>query len=310
MNLPVRIATRGSPLALAQAHEVRDRLRAAHATLAAEDAVVITPYSTTGDRIQSQPLADIGGKGLFTKEIEEALLDGRADIAVHSMKDVPTELPDGLVLDALLPREDPRDALISTAARSIAGLPMGARVGTASLRRRALLLSARPDIRIEPLRGNVGTRLRRIEEGDFDATILAVAGLNRLGLAPSAMTPIDSDDMLPATCQGAIGIECRADDADTRLLLAALNDRPTAICVAAERAFLAALDGSCRTPIAGLATLSGEMVSFRGLIVRPDGSETLATQREAAAGDAALLGKALGDELRGRAGPGFFDDAD
>jgi len=308
MTLPVKIATRGSPLALAQAHQVRDRLRAAHAALAAEDAVVITPYSTTGDRIQSQSLADIGGKGLFTKEIEEALLDGSADIAVHSMKDVPTELPDGLVLEALLPREDPRDALISTAARSIADLPMGARVGTASLRRRALLLSARPDFRVESLRGNVGTRLRRIEDGDFDATILAVAGLNRLDLAPPSMTPIDTDDMLPAICQGAIGIECRAADADTRRLLAALNDRPTAICVAAERAFLAALDGSCQTPIAGLATLAGERVSLRGLIVRPDGSETLATQREADAGDAVLLGKALGDELRGRAGPGFFDD--
>jgi hydroxymethylbilane synthase len=308
MTYPVRIATRGSPLALAQAHEVKNRLRAAHASLAADDAIEIKTYRTTGDRIQSRPLAEIGGKGLFTKEIEEALLDGSADIAVHSMKDVPTELPDGLVLDTLLPREDPRDALISLSAKSLADLPMGARIGTGSLRRRAILLSARPDLRIEPLRGNVGTRLDRIRQGDFDATLLAVAGLNRLGMAGAETIPIDPDDMLPATCQGAIGIECREDDQNTRTLLAALNHSATAICIAAERAFLGALDGSCRTPIAGLATISGDRVSLRGLIVRPDGSETLAAQDDAPCADAALLGRTLGEALRGRAGPGFFDD--
>jgi hydroxymethylbilane synthase len=308
MTYPVRIATRGSPLALAQAHEVKNRLRSAHAALAADDAIEIRTYKTTGDRILSQPLAEIGGKGLFTKEIEEALLDGSADIAVHSMKDVPTELPDGLVLETLLPREDPRDALISLSAKSIVDLPMGARVGTGSLRRRAILLSARPDLRIEPLRGNVGTRLDRIRQGDFDATLLAVAGLNRLGMAGAETKPIDPDDMLPATCQGAIGIECREGDQDTRTLLAALNHSATAICIAAERAFLGALDGSCRTPIAGLATLSGDCVSLRGLIVRPDGSETLAAQDDAPSADAALLGRTLGEALRGRAGPGFFDE--
>ncbi len=306
MKRPLRIATRGSPLALAQAHEVRDRLRAAHAGLESDDAVEIRTYRTTGDRIQSRPLGEIGGKGLFTKEIEEALLDGSADIAVHSMKDMPTELPDGLVIDALLPREDPRDALISLSAKSISELPMGARIGTASLRRQAILLSVRPDFRIEPLRGNVGTRLGRIEQGDFDATLLAVAGLNRLGLKDAPRTPIDPDDMLPAPCQGAIGIECRADDAETRKIVAALNDEPTTICVAAERAFLAALDGSCRTPIAGLACLADGRVSLRGMIVRPDGSETHAAQNDAPAADAALLGRMLGEALRARAGSGFF----
>lgn len=306
MNRPLRIATRGSPLALAQAHEVRDRLRAAHPVLEDDDAVEITTYRTTGDRIQTRTLGDIGGKGLFTKEIEEALLDGSADLAVHSMKDMPTELPDGLIIEVLLPREDPRDALISLSARTIAELPMGARIGTASLRRQAILLSVRPDFRVEALRGNVGTRLGRIEQGDFDATLLAVAGLNRLGLTEAPMTPIDPDDMLPATCQGAIGIECRADDAETRELVAALNDPATSVCIAAERAFLAALDGSCRTPIAGLATIAGERVSLRGLIVRPDGSETHAAQDDAPTGDAALLGRTLGETLKSRAGDGFL----
>ncbi|MEE8332881.1 MAG: hydroxymethylbilane synthase [Alphaproteobacteria bacterium] len=308
MGAHLRIATRGSPLALAQAHETRDRLAAAHEALGAEDAVSIETYRTTGDRIQSGPLADIGGKGLFTKEIEEALLDGRADIAVHSMKDVPTELPDGLIMAALLPREDVRDALIARQATALDQLPAGARVGTASLRRKALLLAKRPDIRVETLRGNVQTRLERIEAGEFEATFLAAAGLKRLGLIDRASALLDPDDMLPAVCQGAIGIECRADDGKTLALLAALNHEETASRIAAERAFLAALDGSCRTPIAALATLEGDAIRLRGLIVRPDGSETLAAERAAPVGDARALGRDIGDELRRRAGPGFFDE--
>ena len=307
MTAALRIATRGSPLALAQAHEVRDRLAAAHPALAEDGAVEITPYRTTGDRLQSGTLADVGGKGLFTREIEEALLQGRADIAVHSMKDMPTVLPDGLVIAALLPREDPRDALIAPTATTLAELPRGATVGTASLRRKAILLSARPDARVVTLRGNVQTRLAKIEAGEMDATFLAAAGLKRLGLLDRARALLDPDEMLPAVCQGAIGVECRADDAPTCHLLAAIDDAPTATCVAAERAFLFALDGSCRTPIAGLATLAGGRLTLRGLIVRPDGSETLAARRDGDASDAAALGAALGEDLRSRAGPGFFD---
>jgi len=308
MAPPLRIATRGSPLALAQANETRDRLAAAHEALGADGAVSIETYRTTGDRMQAGPLADIGGKGLFTKEIEDALLDKRADIAVHSMKDMPTVLPDGLIIAALLPREDVRDALIARDIIALDQLPSGARIGTASLRRKALLLAQRPDLAVAPLRGNVETRLARIEAGELDATLLAVAGLKRLGLIGRASALLDPDDMLPAVCQGAIGIECRADDVETRALLAALNHDETARQVAAERAFLAALDGSCRTPIAGLATLEGDTIRLRGLIVRPDGSETLAAERTAPVGDAERLGRDIGDELRRRAGPGFFDE--
>ena len=309
MIVALRIATRGSPLALAQAHEVRDRLAAAHPALAEDGAVEITPYRTTGDRLRSGTLADVGGKGLFTREIEEALLDGRADIAVHSMKDLPTVLPDGLAIAALLPREDARDALIAHGAARIAALPQGATVGTASLRRQAILLAARPDLRVVPLRGNVETRLARVASGEFAATLLAVAGLKRLGLLDRATAILEPDEMLPAVCQGAIGIECRAGDDRTRALLAAVDDPDTACRVAAERAFLAALDGSCRTPIAGLATLAGDRLALRGLIVRPDGSEIIADRGEGRAADAAALGRALGEALRGRAGPGFFAGA-
>jgi len=308
MALPLRIATRGSPLALAQARETRDRLAAEHDALLPDAAVTTETYRTTGDRMQAGPLAEIGGKGLFTKEIEEALLDGRADIAVHSMKDVPTELPDGLIIAALLPREDVRDALIARQVTALDQLPSGARVGTASLRRKAQLLSHRPDLRVEPLRGNVQTRLDRVAAGEMDATLLAAAGLNRLGLANRISALLDPDEMLPAVCQGAIGIECRADDTETRDLLAALDHPETARRVAAERAFLAALDGSCRTPIAGLAMLFGDTLHLRGLIVRPDGSETLTAERTAPASDAEQVGRDVGEELRRRAGPGFFDE--
>jgi hydroxymethylbilane synthase len=308
MSAKLCIATRGSPLALAQAHEVRDRLKACHAELAADGAVEILVITTTGDRMQAGPLAEAGGKGLFTKEIEEALLDGRADIAVHSMKDVPTWLPDGLIIDCLLPREDPRDAFISHNAASIAALPEGAVVGTASLRRKAILLHARPDLRIETLRGNVETRLAKLADGVVDATLLALAGLRRLGKASSATAILETGEMLPAVCQGAVGIELRADDGPVRELVAAIHHCPTAIRVAAERAFLAALDGSCRTPIAGLAELAGDRLAFRGLVVRPDGSEMIETARTGPATDAAALGRDAGEELRQKAGPGFFDE--
>jgi len=305
----LRIATRGSPLALAQAREVERRLAAAHARLAAPGAIEIVPMHTAGDRLQLGSLADAGGKGLFTKEIEDALLDRRADIAVHSMKDLPTALPAGLIIAALLPREDPRDALIAGHARRIVEIPHGTVVGTASLRRKAMLLHRRPDLAVVPLRGNVDTRLKRIAEGAVGATFLAIAGLKRLGLADRASAILDPDEMLPAVCQGAIGIECRAGDDATRALLASLDDRPTAICAAAERAFLAALDGSCRTPIGGLAVLDGDKVHLRGLIVRPDGSEALTVERRGAVADAASLGADAGDELRVRAPAGFFADA-
>ncbi|MDA1323838.1 MAG: hydroxymethylbilane synthase [Proteobacteria bacterium] len=308
MTASLRIATRGSPLALVQANETRDRLAAAHPDLAAPGAIEITTYRTTGDRQQVGSLSDIGGKGLFTKEIEDALLDGSADIAVHSMKDVPTILPDGLVMAAYLPREDPRDAFIAHTATGLADLPHGATVGTASLRRKAILLSARPDIKIEVLRGNVETRLNKIEAGEMDATFLAAAGLKRLGLFDRARSVLSPDDMLPAVCQGAIGIECREDDVKTRSWLAAINHTDTETCVAAERAFLAALDGSCRTPIAALATINGDILTLRGLIVRPDGSETLAAQQDGGLADASNMGRLMGDGLHRRAGPGFFDE--
>ncbi len=249
----LRLGTRGSPLALAQANEVRARLIAAHPELAAEDAVEIVAITTTGDKIQDRTLAEIGGKGLFTKEIEEALLAGRIDAAVHSMKDVPTWLPEGLEISTILPREDPRDALFSTGGQDLAGLPAGSVVGTASLRRQAQVLLARPDLRVVPLRGNVQTRLRKLAEGQVDATLLAMAGLKRLGKSGEVSAVLAPEVMLPAVAQGAIGIEVRGDDASTRDTLAALDDADSAIRVAAERACLAVLDGSCRTPIAAFA---------------------------------------------------------
>ncbi len=291
---------------------VRDILAAAHPELAAEDAIEVLPMRTTGDKIQVGSLASAGGKGLFTKEIEEALLDNTADIAVHSMKDVPTVLPTGLALKALLPREDPRDALIAhdSSIKCLADLPVGARVGTASLRRKALLLSARPDVRIEILRGNVQTRLDKVKAGEFEATFLAVAGLKRLGLSDNVTAILEPDDMLPAVCQGAIGIECREDDMPTCEFLAKINHAETEIRTQAERAFLELLDGSCRTPIGGLATIDETSLSFRGLIVRPDGSEVHAAQRDGGVEDAIQIGIAVGEDLRARAGSGFFDEND
>ncbi len=301
----LRIGTRGSPLALAQANEVRDRLADAHTALPA-DAIEIVVISTTGDRVQDRPLAEIGGKGLFTLEIEEGLSSGDIDLAVHSMKDMPTELPRGLDIPCLLPREDPRDVLISHSATGLADLPQGAVIGSASLRRRAQLLHRRPDLEMVNLRGNVQTRLRKVEAGEVDATLLALAGLKRLGLAGRGEIALPPEVMLPAVAQGAIGIECRADDDRILALLAPLNDATTATCVAAERGLLAALDGSCRTPIAGHAVLKGEDLHLRALVLRPDGSEALETERRGSAADAATLGRDAGQELRRRAGPDYF----
>ncbi len=308
----VRIGTRGSPLALIQAGEVRDRLIAAHPALAAPDAVVIEVIRTTGDRVRDRALAEIGGKGLFTKEIEQALDDDRIDMAVHSMKDVPTWLPDGLVIDCLLPRADPRDALIAGGAASIADLPRRAVVGSASVRRAAQLRRHRPDLEIVLLRGNVETRLRKLADGEVDATLLALAGLDRLGItAEAGAVALEPDEMLPAVAQGAIGVECRAGDARARELLAAINDPACATRVACERALLAALDGSCRTPIAGLAVLDdGGGLTLRALVAKLDGSAIHETSLTGAAEDALAIGADAGRELLAIAGPGFLDHLD
>jgi len=300
---PLRIGTRGSPLALAQAHETRDRLRVAHAL--PQDAFEIVVIKVTGDAVQDRALAEIGGKGLFTKEIEEALAGGLIDIAVHSMKDMPTALPDGMEIACLLPREDVRDAFISPAHRTIADLPAGAVVGTSSLRRRAQLLHRRPDLRVVEFRGNVQTRMRKLSAGVAEATFLAAAGLHRLGHAVEAA--IEPEEMLPAVAQGAIGIEIRAEDTHTQALLAPIHHADTALRLAAERRFLYGLDGSCRTPIAGLAVLEGDRIWLRGEIVRPDGSESLATERRGPVSDAAALGADAAEELRARGGTGFFE---
>jgi hydroxymethylbilane synthase len=301
--IPIRIGTRGSPLALAQARETRERLAAAHPALAAPEAVEIVVIKTTGDMVQDRPLAAIGGKGLFTKEIEEALLDRRIDLAVHSMKDMPTILPEGLAILALLPREDPRDVLFrrDDAAGGLATLAPGAVVGTSSLRRQAQILARRPDLVIVPFRGNVDTRLGKLAEGRADATVLALAGLRRLGRGDRPMDILSVEEMLPAVAQGAIGLEGRAGDARIEALLAPLHDSATGSCVAAERALLAALDGSCRTPIAALAELSpGGRLSLRALTATPDGRRVAATAREGGRADAVRLGEDAGAELRAR----------
>ncbi len=303
----LRVGSRGSPLALAQAREVKQRLAAAAGLDG--DLIEIKVIRTTGDVIQDRPLAEAGGKGLFTKEIEEALLSGLIDLAVHSTKDMPTVLPPGLVLAGCLPREDARDAFISRKASSLGALPAGAVVGTASLRRQAMVKRLRPDLDVVSLRGNVETRLRKLDSGEVDATLLAVAGLKRLGLLSAATAILDADEFLPAVGQGAIAIETRADDAASRVLVAAIDDADTATAIAAERAFLAVLDGSCRTPIGGHARLRADTVRFRGMIIRPDGTEALEVFREGHRDDAARLGADAGRELKERAGAGFFEGA-
>ncbi len=307
-DTPLRIGTRGSPLALAQAHETRARLAAAHDL--PEEAFEVVVIKTTGDDRTlidaDRPLKEIGNKGLFTKEIEEALLGFAIDIAVHSMKDMPTAQPEGLVLDCLLPREDVRDAFVSLAHGGIAELPEGAVVGTSSLRRRSQLLHRRPDLKVVEFRGNVQTRLKKLGDGVAAATFLACAGLNRLGMTEVPASPIAPEDMLPAVAQGAIGIERRASDSRAAEMLAAIHNDDTGTRLAAERSFLAALDGSCETPIAALALLDGSQVHLRGEILKPDGSACFGGERRGSATDGALLGADLAAELLSRAGPGFL----
>ncbi len=307
-SAPFRIGTRGSPLALAQAHETRDRLMEAFDLSA--DAFEIVVIKTTGDDralIDADiALKTIGNKGLFTKEIEEALIAGRIDIAVHSMKDMPVLQPEGLVLDTYLPREDVRDAFVSIAALNMADLPSGALIGTSSLRRRAQLLARRPDLRLAEFRGNVQTRLKKLHDGVADGTFLAMAGLRRLGMTDVPHVAITVDDMLPAVAQGAIGIERRINDERAKTLLAALHDVATGQRIDAERAFLGALDGSCETPIAALAEIDGKSLRLRGEILREDGSATYADDVSGLIADGPQMGRDMAARLLDQAGPGFF----
>ncbi len=304
---PLRIGTRGSPLALIQANAVRLALIAAGAD---SDEIEIVPIRTSGDAVRDRALADVGGKGLFTKELETALLDRRIDLAVHSMKDVPTWLPDGLAITAMLPREDPRDVLLVAKRlgpiHRIDDLPRGARVGTAALRRQAQLLHRRPDLRIGLLRGNVETRLAKLDAGEVDATLLALAGLRRLDIAVADDAILDPDVLVPAVAQGAIGIEVRADEPALRGLMARIDDRATSIAVSCERAMLEVLDGSCRTPIGGLAVLDGDRLTLDGLVAMPDGSALHRRHADGAAGDPIALGRGVGEALRAAAGSEFF----
>ncbi|MDP5361814.1 MAG: hydroxymethylbilane synthase [Paracoccaceae bacterium] len=301
---PFNIGTRGSPLALAQAHETRSRLMAAFDL--PEDAFAICVIKVMGDAIQDRPLKEIGGKGLFTREIEEALLDGSIDIAVHSMKDMPVEQPGGLLLDTYLPREDVRDAFVSLHAKGLDDLAKGATVGTSSLRRRSQLLAKRPDLNIVEFRGNVQTRLKKLGDGVAEATFLAMAGLNRLSMTDVPRTAVPTEDMLPAVAQGAIGIERRGDDGRAAEMLAAIHDGPTGQRLAAERTFLAHLDGSCETPIGGLAELDGGTLRLRGEILRTDGTEVYADDMSGAIEDGAEMGRAMALKLLQQAGPDFF----
>jgi len=296
----LRLGTRGSKLATTQSGMVRDLLIAGGAPC---ELVIV---KTSGDRIQDRSLADAGGKGLFTKELEEALKDHRIDLAVHSMKDVPVEMPEGLMLAAILPREDPRDAFLSHKAKTLAELPEGARMGTSSVRRQAQLSRARPDVEVGLLRGNVDTRLGKLDSGELDAILLAYAGLRRLGLGERATSLLPLEDWLPALAQGAIGIEIRENDADTRAAVSPLNDQATAVALSCERGFQAALDGSCRTPIAGLARFADGVLRFRGEVLSPDGKDSVDTQFEARLGtnpeeEAARLGRKAGLAIKPRA---------
>ncbi|CAN7069030.1 unnamed protein product [Brassica rapa subsp. trilocularis] len=306
----IRIGTRGSPLALAQAYETRAKLQAKHPELTEDGAIHIDIIKTTGDKILSQPLADIGGKGLFTKEIDEALINGHIDIAVHSMKDVPTYLPEKTVLPCNLVREDVRDAFICLTAASLAELPAGSVVGTASLRRKSQILHKYPSLSVEEnFRGNVQTRLSKLQGGKVHATLLALAGLKRLSMTENVASILSLDEMLPAVAQGAIGIACRTDDDKMASYLASLNHEETRLAVACERAFLETLDGSCRTPIAGYAAKDEEgNCYFRGLVASPDGTKVLETSRKGpyVFEDMVKMGKDAGQELLSRAGPGFF----
>ena len=307
---PLKIGTRGSPLALAQAYETRARL--AEAFDLPYEAFEIVVIKTTGDDAaliaKDKPLKELGGKGLFTKEIEEQLLDGSIDIAVHSMKDMPTLQPRGLLLETYLPREDVRDAFVCLKYKSLADVPEGAVMGSSSLRRRAQLAVKRPDLMLSEFRGNVQTRLKKLEEGVADATFLAMAGLTRLGMIGQVpATPVEVTDMLPAVAQGAIGIERRGDDSRVADMLAAIHHEETGQRLAAERAFLAALDGSCETPLAGLAELDGNTLRLRGEVLRPDGSEAINDDQSAPLEDGPELGREMAAKLLEQAGKGFFD---
>jgi hydroxymethylbilane synthase len=304
LNRPLRIGTRGSPMALAQTGMVRDRIAAANPGLETELVVV----TTVADRILDRPLSQIGGKGLFTKELEQALFADEIDVAVHSMKDVETWLPDGLVIACILERDDPRDAFLSPHADGLAGLPAGARVGTSSLRRGAQVLMRRPDLAVVPLRGNANTRMRKLEAGECDATLLALAGLQRLGLEGAARSVLPVEEMLPAVAQGALGIECREGDDAVRALLAPLSCDRTTRAIGAERALLAELDGSCRTPIAALARIEGDTLRLDGLLFLPDGSRHWAASREGSVSDAERIGRDAGADLKAQAGETFSRD--
>lgn len=301
---PLRIGTRGSPLALAQAYETRERLSIAFGL--SLDSFEIVVIKTTGDKVLNRPLKEIGGKGLFTKEIEEALLQESIDIAVHSMKDMPVQQPDGLILDTFLPREDVRDAFVSRIHKSLADIPQGATVGTSSLRRKAQLMSKRPDLKIVEFRGNVQTRLKKLDDGVAECTFLAVAGLNRLKMEDIITAPISTDDMLPAVAQGAIGIERREKDIKVATMLEAIHNSTTGLLLSAERAFLEALDGSCETPIAGLAEFKNENLRFRGEILKTDGSEVYSDEQVVSKEDATLVGIEMAHKLLSQAGNDFF----
>jgi len=302
---PLRIGTRGSAMALYQANLVRERLVAAHPGLAAVGMLELIVIRTTGDRVQNRLLAEIGGKGLFTKEIEQALVDRRVDLAVHSLKDMETILPQGLDIACVLPRDDPRDVLVTHDGTPLAALPPGAKIGTASLRRRAQLLRHRPDLAVAPIRGNVDTRLAKLAGGEVDGLLLALCGLERLGKAAVASEILAVELMLPAVGQGALAIETRADEAELHELLLPLHDPASAACITAERAMLAALDGSCRTPIAGLAELDGDRLRLRSLLLAPDGSAERWAEGAARTADAVALGNEIGEQLRRGAGPEF-----
>ena len=301
---PLRIGTRGSPLALAQAYETRERLSIAFGL--SLDSFEIVVIKTTGDKVLNRPLKEIGGKGLFTKEIEEALLQESIDIAVHSMKDMPVQQPDGLILDTFLPREDVRDAFVSRIHKSLADIPQGATVGTSSLRRKAQLMSKRPDLKIVEFRGNVQTRLKKLDDGVAECTFLAVAGLNRLKMEDIITAPISTDEMLPAVAQGAIGIERREKDIKVATMLEAIHNSTTGLLLSAERAFLEALDGSCETPIAGLAEFKNENLRFRGEILKTDGSEVYSDEQVVSKEDATLVGIEMAHKLLSQAGYDFF----
>lgn len=305
----LRIGTRTSALALAQAEIVRHALLKAYPTYEAKGRIEIVPMMTTGDKFQRGPLMEIGGKGLFTKELEDALLADRIDLAVHSLKDMTAFLPPALIIAAVLERADPRDALVSHQASSIKDLPKGARVGTSSLRRQAQLLMQRPDLSMTVLRGNVPSRLKKLNDGEAAATILAMAGLKRLGIAEPYITPLPVDEMLPAVAQGALGIECREDNTPIREILNAITHTPSQQCTAAEREMLAVLDGSCRTPIAGYAELRNESLHLRGMVIAPDGSKQASGERTGTPEDALRLGKDLGEELKQTAPPGILAHA-